>query len=122
MSRIPLPRMLFFVAMTLSSAMATRAEASQADVDAYNAALEVYNARLDRYERAVTEFNNERNSYQHAVDYYNSLPPEQRTQFQRDRLERWYNYLQQRLTLLDAELQYLVRRGKELDAWRARLS
>jgi len=97
------------------------AQTTQADIDAYNAAVEAYNQRVQRYERAAAKFNNERDAFNHAVDHYNSLSDDQRTQFQHDRLERWFNYLQQRLGQLNAEWDYLTRRSAELDAWFNRL-
>jgi len=121
MSPITFSRTLLVLAVALTTAGAIRADATQADFDSYNAAVNVYNARVERYEQAVAAFNNEVASYDHGVAYYNSLPADQRTQFQYDRLERWYNELQSRSVALDIELNYLQQRGAELDAWYARL-
>ncbi|MEQ8788298.1 MAG: hypothetical protein RIC55_18460 [Pirellulaceae bacterium] len=121
MSPITLTRTLVLLAITLTTFGAVHAEGTQADFDAYNTAVDVYNARVARYEHAAAAFNDERNSYHHAVNYYNSLSEDQRTQFQYDRLERWYATLERRLGELNAEWDYLQRRGAELDAWYARL-
>ena len=116
-------RILAFVLSVIAfvSSSQVNGQVTQADVDAYNAAVEVFNQRVDRYEGAAAEFNNERAAFQHAVDYYNSLPEDQRTQFQYDRIERWFNDLQLRLGQLNAEWDYIQRRGAELKAWSSRL-
>jgi len=121
MFQITLPRALLLVTIALTHVTAARASVTQAEIHTYNAAVDVYNARLHRYERAAAEFNNEAVSYRHAVEHYNGLPGGQRTQFQRDRLDRWYNYLRQRLDALNTESDYLTRRGAEIDAWRKRI-
>ncbi|MEO1980888.1 MAG: hypothetical protein ABGZ23_24055 [Fuerstiella sp.] len=74
-----------------------------------------------RYETAVSGHNSESDSYNSAVEYYNSLPDDQRTQFQYDRLERWYNTLENRLGQLNAECDAINYRAAELEAWYNRL-
>jgi len=113
--------MLLVAVFALTNVAAVRADITQTDIDAYNAAVDAYNTRAQRHEQAAADFNNEAASYRHAVNHYNSLPSEQRTQFQRDRLQRWYTYLRQRLDILNHEWDYLTRRKSELDAWYARL-
>ena len=121
MSHNTITRMFLATVAMLATVPSVHADVTQADIDAYNAAVDVHNDRVARYESAVDSFNNEVASFHSAVSHYNSLPESQRTQFQYDRLERWYNTLSSRLSQLNAEYDSISRRAAELEDWYNRL-
>ncbi len=104
-------------------------------VSEHNTNITNYDSELAKYKNAVSNHNQEVDAYDHAVRHYNSLPPEQRTQFQYDRLNRWQTDINSRKAQLDRELNrlnawhtriennanYLDTQKRSLDDWKKRL-
>jgi predicted nucleic acid-binding Zn-ribbon protein len=87
----------------------------------YESDVTAQRAAVARYESAVANHNAEAKSYNSEVQGYNALPANQRTQFQKDRLDRWKADLENRASQLNSEKANLNSRKAGLDNRKAYL-
>lgn len=104
-------------------------------ISEYDADVRAHNSAVASHRSALQAWDREAASYESEVRSYNSLAPEKRTQFQKDRLDRWRTYLEQRRvelnrigsnlnsrkSTLDNRKAYLDAKKRELDANKRRL-
>lgn len=90
-------------------------------VTTYDADVRAHNSAVETLETATSRHNAEVASYNDGVRHYNSLPPTQRTQLQKDRYDRWKADLDMRTSQLNRERSNINSRKVALDNRKAYL-